>query len=629
MGYTGAPPIKITADLLFEETISPLIYGDFVEFLNDIIPGMRAEKVQDRSFEGVLQPLYVWPQDTRWSAVHWTAFVAGLPHLSDWPADPAQFDMAPVTAHLTLDPQQPFVGRQSARVTVDAPLIEQRYVAGLAQGGIAVRAGQRLTVELYARASAADGEDLTVLLGRNYGVFFRPYASLRFGGLNGEWQRLQGTLVPEVSDDEATLAIGVGRAGTFWVDKVSLLPGDAQQGWRPDVVAAVRAMKPGIIRFGGSSLIHYQWETGIGPRERRVPFVNEPWGNREEHDVGLHEFLEFCELVDAVPLICVNSNSTTVDQLLAEIDYCNGPATSPYGRLRAEMGHPAPFGVTYWQIGNEQAGEDYERVLGEYARAIRAHHPHLVVLASYPSDRILGDLSRDLDYICPHFYAPYSREREDELRYLIARIRRESGNPALKIGITEWNHTAGHWGWARAWLQTQFNALNAARMFNMFQRLGDVVRIANRSNLTNSVFSGVLQTNRTGLHLAPAYYVQAAYANLTGGHALRVVATPSEVLDVAATRRTAGDELAVCAVNYLAEPQTRVLDLTAQRVTAGPVRAWTLASASLDAMNNDVEKERIAPREQDVANQGDHLAYTFPPYSVTILCLPLHPVPVR
>src|SRR5262249_6828187 len=159
----------------------------------------------------------------------------------------------------------------------------------------------------------------------------------------------------------------------------------------------------------------YQWETGIGPRSRRAPFENKPWGNREDHDVGLHEFLDFCELVEAKPLICLNANSASLEQVMAEIEYCNGPADSPYGRIRAAMGHPEPFNVRYWQIGNEQEGEEYERVLAEYAAAIRAAHPHLVLLGSYPSPHILARLSGHLDYICPHHY---TLAGEDDLRAL-------------------------------------------------------------------------------------------------------------------------------------------------------------------------------------------------------------------
>jgi alpha-L-arabinofuranosidase len=605
-------------DALYEAPISPLIYGDFVEFLGDLIPGMRAEKVRDRAFEGEQPAAYVWPPDAQPPPPAWEPFVAAWPAFAAMPDHPAQLEMVPSTAQVVMDGERPFVGNRSARIEV-RQAGDQTFVAGIMQRGIAVTAGLPLAFEAYVRGGAAMGSEVTVLVGQNYGAFFRAYATLSFQGVTGEWQRVAGSLVPDTSDPHASLAIGVRQGGTFWLDKVSLLPDDHLRGWRKDVVEAVRAMKPGCIRFGGSSLIYYQWETGIGPRERRVPFVNEPWGNREEHDAGLHEFLDFCELVGAEPLICVNANSTTVAQVLDEIEYCNGPADSPYGRIRAAMGHPEPFDVRYWQIGNEQEGALYEQVLADYARAIRRRHPGLVLLASYPSSRILADLSADLDYVCPHFYVPYTREGEAKLRALAAEIRETAQNRDLKIGVTEWNHTADHWGWARAWLLTLYNALNAARMFNLYQRLGDVVRIANRSNLTNSVCSGVVQTNPGDLYLTPTYHVQAAYANFAGDVALSVLVDVNDALDIAATRRSGDGEVAVFVVNPLDTPQRRYLDLSAMGTPLGPVRVWTLTGPSLDAANSFVEKQRVAPVESLLPDRGASFEYVFPPYALTLL----------
>jgi alpha-N-arabinofuranosidase len=405
----------------------------------------------------------------------------------------------------------------------------------------------------------------------------------------------------------------------FWLDKVSLMPHDHQHGWRADVVTAVRAMKPGIIRFGGSSLIYYQWECGIGPRERRAPFLNQPWGNREENDVGLHEFLEFCELVEAEPLICVNANSATLAQVLDEIEYCNGSPESTQGRARAEMGHPEPFGVKYWQIGNEQRGEAYERTLAEYARALRARHPDLILLASYPSESILRDLSAEIDYVCPHFYEPYSPAGEEKLRRLSEQIQQTARNPRLKLAITEWNHTASHWGWARSWLLTLYNALNAARTLNMFQRLGDQIHIANRSNLTNSCCSGVIQTSGSDLYLTPCYHVQKAYANFAGDVALRVNTEGGATLDVAATRQSSGGGVALFVVNYGPTAERGEIDPSALQLSGSHVDVWTLTGPSLDAVNSFQEKERVAPEEKRLERRFRVFEHEFPAYSVSIL----------
>jgi alpha-L-arabinofuranosidase len=610
--------ITVTPTPLHNIPLSPLIYGDFIEFLNDLIPGMRAEKVQDRSFEGIAQPHEVWPPGEDWVYPRWQPFVAGRPRLDRWPDTAAELEPPGAAATFKLDTERPFVGRQSARVRVTGG-DGKPFTAGIAQDGIAVKAGQALHLELFLRGEGNSGTPVQVLLGRNYGVFFRPYASIEFDGVTDEWNRFAGTLTPDTSDEDATLAIGLSREGTLWVDKVSLLPDDHQHGWRPDVVEAVRALKPGILRFGGSSLIYYQWQDGIGPRERRAPFLNRPWGNVEANDVGLHEFLQFCELVQAEPLICLNANSSTVEQVLDEIEYCNGPADSWFGRLRAEMGRPEPFDVRYWQIGNEQSGDEYERVLLEYARAIRARHPDLILLASYPSESIIQDASALLDYICPHFYDPYTTAGEAKIRSLIDLIDQHAANRDLKLAITEWNHTAGHWGWGRAWLLTLYNALNAARMLNMYQRLGDRIRIANRSNLINSCCSGIIQTSRSELYLTPCYYVQKAYSSFAGDLALAVEGEFGEALDISATRRTDTGETALFVVNVTDRERNCEIDVSALGLSGSRYEVWTLTGPSLDAVNSFVEKERVAPREEQRFLPGGAFSHSFPARSVSVL----------
>jgi alpha-N-arabinofuranosidase len=616
--------ITLSPEPLSEEPISPLIDGDFIEFINDLIPAMRAEKLQDRSFEGILQPEHVYPPNDNWLYPRWHPFITGQPGGTadvaiQNPESKIQNLEAPAaTVDLDLDNQRPFVGRQSARVRVTAGGAPP-FIAGIAQGGIAVKQGHNLHFEMFLRRPEGETGPVHVLLGRNYGVFFRAYASLEFTGAAPDWTRFAGDLIPTVTDDNATLAIGIPSSGTFWLDKLSLLPDDHQHGWRADVVEAVRALKPGILRFGGSSLIYYPWECGIGPRERRAPFVNQPWGNMEENDVGLHEFLRFCELVEAEPLICVNSNSTTLAQVLDEIAYCNGSPDSKYGRIRAEMGHPEPFDVKYWQIGNEQRGEAYERTLAEYARAIRARHPELVLLASYPSDSILRDLSAEIDYVCPHFYEPYSPAGEEKLRRLIDQIRQTAKNPNLKLAITEWNHTASHWGWARSWLLTHYNALNAARTLNMFHRLGDQIRIANRSNLVNSCCSGILQTSPSDLYVTPCYHVQKAYANFAGQTALRVTMEGEASLDLSATRDTRTGHVALFVVNFGPTAERVEIDTSALGLSGGWLDLWTLIGPSLDAVNSFQEKDRVAPNETRLPLSRSIFEHEFPAFSVSIL----------
>jgi alpha-N-arabinofuranosidase len=592
--------IKITRNSVFDGTISPFIYGEFVEFLNDLIPGMWAERILDRSFAGCSQPTSFYRKEKDFPKPAWREMrLLNAAYGSRPPFDVA-FD---------LDSSQPFIGSQSARVRVGG---RSGFLAGIAQDRVGVRSGEQLEVELYMRGEALGGK-VHVFIGRDYGAYADRYGEVVFDGIDGEWRRFKGVLNCSASDPEACFAIVLDGPGTLWIDKVSLMPADNLGGWRSDVVEAVKETKPGIIRFGGSSLIYYDWRTGIGPRERRVPFLNRPWHNTEENDVGLDEFLHFCELVEAQPLICVNSNSSTPQDIANQVEYTNGSADSQYGQLRAENGHPEPYGVRFWQIGNEQRGEPYEKILPEYISAMKRVDPSIELLASYPSENIINALSSDLDFICPHFYVPDTDTYYRETARLRSLIAASPQNPKLKLGITEWNHTSGDWGEGRAWLQTLFNGICVARMFNHFQRNGDFIHIANRSNLVNSCYSGSIQTTATDIYFTPAYFVQKLYSTLSGQVAVKIEAD-AEGLDISGTMDKDASRFMVWIVNPRSKGSECELSLDDIGVPVA-VRCLTI-SADPTAVNSFEQKENVAPIEETVG-PAQTLRWEFSAHSVT------------
>ncbi|MBI3192653.1 MAG: alpha-N-arabinofuranosidase, partial [Pedosphaera parvula] len=95
------------------------------------------------------------------------------------------------------------------------------------------------------------------------------------------------------------------------------------------------------------------WEDGIGPIERRPTKPNFAWGALELNTFGTDEFIAFCRAVGCEPMICVNAGSGSPEEAARWIEYCNGPPTSPMGRLRAANGHRQPFNVKHWEVGNE------------------------------------------------------------------------------------------------------------------------------------------------------------------------------------------------------------------------------------------------------------------------------------
>jgi alpha-N-arabinofuranosidase len=187
-----------------------------------------------------------------------------------------------------------------------------------------------------------------------------PCVTTPITGLSPDWKKLTGSFeVPEnVPSDEAfKLALTGGGPGQFVVRHCLLRPADHRGGSDPDVIRLLRESHLPLLRWpGGNFVSGYHWEDGIGPIERRPSRPNYAWGEIEPNLFGTDEFIAFCRAVGCEPMICVNSGDGTPEEAARWVEYCNGPVTSPMGARRAANGHPEPYGITHWEVGNELWG---------------------------------------------------------------------------------------------------------------------------------------------------------------------------------------------------------------------------------------------------------------------------------
>ena len=307
---------------------------------------------------------------------------------------------------------------------------------GVYQGRVPVRQGVEYRGYIWIRAESFAGGVTVALEADVTGGAIYDEAPL--APVAGEWRQYAFTLRPTASDPLARIAILFTGAGTLWIDQVSLLPGDAVAGVRADVGRAVKDLAPAFIRWpGGNVAQDYRWQWGVGPRDRRPTWINLSWNNEAEPaDFGTDEFVQFARSVGAEPSITVNveGRGATAEEAAAWVESCNGPATSPYGGMRARNGHPEPFAVKYWEIGNEIWGDwvrghsdaaTYARNLTRYLAAMRAADPSIQVIAVGDNDmawnRTVMRLAEGrIDYLAVHHY--YSRRDMDgDLRNLMAR----------------------------------------------------------------------------------------------------------------------------------------------------------------------------------------------------------------
>ena len=595
-------PLKVTGELLFKESINPNQYGQFVEYLCDLIPSMWAEKLYDGSFEGLTPYKVAYIKETDFREHPW------------YPIE------ATNRANVALDKSNPVSGLVAKRIATTG---ESPCTVGIAQDGIVVDSRQPCFFSCYLRQEGIRGA-ATVRVHRDG----KEYASVEFRPTD-KWTKQRAKLVFDGVDANATLSITFRGPGTLWLDNASLMPEKTVDGWRPDVVEAVKALKPGIIRFGGSALDdsnlgEFDWRDTIGDPDKRKPF--RAWGGLQPTGPGLEEIVQFCRHVGAEPLICVRVTRKGPKDAAEQVEYFNGAADTPMGRLRAKNGRAEPYHITYWQIGNERAGAEYENRLPEFCEAMKAADPTIKLLSSYPTAGVLEKAGKWLDYVCPHHYDIANLSgAEADLSAVRKLISKHAPGRNIKVGVTEWNTTAGDWGPRRTMLLTLDNALACARYHNLMHRNGDLVAIANRSNLINSFCSGIIQTDNDRLYKAPTYHAQQLYATLAGEKALRIDSTlPVNVSpDVSATLSANGDLVTLFAVNSGPNDVTRPMDFSGFGGEGRDAEAWTLADTKRagepDVRNSFAAPNRVAVLESKHRATGTKFDYRFPAYSVTVI----------
>jgi alpha-L-arabinofuranosidase len=591
------PALKILAKPLHSGRISPMLFGNFIELLDDLVPGMWAEMLNDRGFEGVIPP-------EKW------VYYDGAPTFCDRSWNPS--------ADWNLESAGAFNGPRSARIGGRGT-----HPAGLSQSGLFVKHGARYRFSGYLRS---DGSPLRVQLllkallpdGR-----FAELAAADLPAPSTTWTKCTAELEPHGTSDRTVFELRVIGTGTLWADKFSLMPLENRLGWRSDVVAAIKAVRPALIRWGGSAVDpgQYRWKNGIGDHDRRVPFPNSNWGRIDSNDVGIDEFCQFCTLVDARPLVCV-SFSDGAPNAADLVQYCNGGADTKWGSRRAANGHAAPYAVKYWQLGNEISGNDeaYIKKCRDFIRAMKAADPAIAVVSSFPSQRVLDVLGRDLAYLAPHHYTRGLAACEADFDNLSRMIARTPGCGHLRLAVTEWNFTAGDWGLGRGKMLTLEGAILNAKYLNLLCRHCNLVEIACRSNMTNSFCSGIIGTNPAGVLKRPSYHVMKLYADHVLPIPLLVGHTPAG-LDAIACGDESRHKIVVFVVNGGGKPVKFSLDLGEFSGDAAPQFVETVCDA-LDMRQADVMNHWSRPnRVRTIGTKVSGSDLTLPALSVSaIVC---------
>lgn len=323
--------------------ISKYIYGQFLEHGGDIVnTGVWSEMLVDRKF--------FYPVAT--SAPTPPPVIANAGGNPRFRRTPTRW-WAPIGGAdaVTMDSKSPYTGDQTPLVKLNT-----KDPHGFSQSGIAVRRNKAYTGRIVVAGSPGAVIKVTLICGKE--ATDRQTVTIRTLGTAYRKFPLRYTAAGDTAD--ATLEITGTGTGSFHVGAVSLMPADNIEAFRPEVIAVLKQLRFGVLRFpGGNFVSSYEWRYGVGDIDKRPPMFDPVWSAVQPNDVGTDEFLMLCRLLGVDPYITVNAGFGDAWSARELVEYTNGAASTPMGKWRAENGHPEPYGVKFWGVGNEPWG-DYQ-----------------------------------------------------------------------------------------------------------------------------------------------------------------------------------------------------------------------------------------------------------------------------
>jgi len=530
-------------------------------------------------------------------------------------------------------------GRCSQRIVGDAG------ETGIEQQRFALHSGETYAGSLFARGTAPDGLIVRLQTGD------ATVASAALPAPGEQWKEYPFTLPVNISAPEARLQVVLPGQGDVAIDQVSLMPQSWRDagGYRPDLLEAVAQLQPPVIRWpGGCFASPYRWKDAIGPQSKRQIYPREIWDDQDVNSFGVDEFVRMCKKIGAEPLIVVNIGTETwngkVDpQLFLQevrdwIEYCNGPASSKWGQLRAANGHPEPYGVKYWEIDNEtwhMGAEKYADAVNMFAPAMKEADPSIKLAAcgsaGYGDDvnglrwnrTIIDRCAPVIDYLSIHHYENPDAFADGPRRYeaffeKTAKLIAASANPNVKIDVSEWNAQSTDWR----------TGLYCGGLLNAFERCGDFLEIGGpalflRHTLATDWDNAFINFNERGWFPAPNYVVMKLWREHYAPHRIAVQGATGR-LNLIATRSDDGRTCYVKVVNPVDAPQNVSLSL-AENHQISVAELQLVAPGSLSARNTIDRPDAVRPEPGQAETIGSRVQFTLPALSAAVVTLQLAP----
>lgn len=592
---------------LKSEPMPVYIYGQFIEHLGHCIyGGIWAEMLEDRKF---------W-------------YVPGTTE-SDWKISGEQ-------TMLSLDRDNPFTGAQTPVLTSSG---EKK--ATLLQENLGLKENLEYVGTIVLKATPGI-ENATVTLSWD-----EKKEIVEIYELSNTYSTYPLKFRSTSLVHDAVLSVEPVGNGKLWVGTVSLMPSDNVEGFRVDVLTLLRELNSPVYRWpGGNFVSGYNWRDGIGDRDKRPPRKNPAWLGVEANDVGIHEFMRLCELINTEPYIAVNAGLGNSDEAMAEVQYTNGDMNSPMGKLRSSNGHDKPWKVKYWSIGNEMYGdwqlghmstEQFTKKNNEFADRMRSEDSSLKLIAVGDlgdwDKMVLANCADKIDFISEHFYKQESRgggllnhvrQIPDAIREkAVAHREYRKSIAALKgkdirICMDEWNYWYGPHIYGELGTRYYFrDAMGIAAGLNEYSKNSDIIYMANYAQTVNVI--GCIKTNTTHSTFDATGQVLKMYRQKFGFIPVEI-SGESRPLEIGATLTTGEDTLTVSVVNPTWDSVDFPFSVSGSKTT-GDIEIWRLTSPD-DMSTNEPGREPVVKIEgPQIVKPGRNL--TVPAASITIFRIPI------
>ncbi len=602
------------------EPISKYIYGQFIEHLGRCIyGGIWAEMLEDRKF------YFPIPADEP----TWKTTPEGAEVLAASPWVPLGD-----AGRIAMCVEDPLSGEHSPRMTLHGD------TAGMYQERLAVEADKAYTGRIVLRAEPGiESVEVRLYWGND------AYDSVIIEDLTDTYAAYPLQFRAGADTENARFEITGRGTGNLTIGTASLMPGDNIQGFRADTLALLKKLNSPIYRWpGGNFVSGYDWRDGLGDRDRRPTRTNPAWTGIEPNDMGMHEFIALCRLIDAEPMITVNTGFGDAHSAAAQVEYANGAVDTPMGAWRAENGSPEPFDVTWWCVGNEMWGpwqlgymrlEHYVLKHNWVVDKMRKVDADIKTIASGQagpwSEGMLAECADHMDYIAEHYYLQSRPDITEHAKMPLAPIRNVTNmhrhyrnemdhlaDRDIRIAFTEWNYWYGPHVFGE--LGTRYfmkDALGIAIGLHEYFRQSDIVHMAFYAQTVNVI--GCIKTTGTAAEFEATALPLMLYRNEFGTQPVAVDGT-DERLDVAAALTEDGRFLTIGLVNPTWDRYEVTVD-TGSYAPQGNGQGWIIAHEDPLAHNHPGEERVIDIEELPSVDITAPLSLA--PISITVIRIPL------